>query len=87
MPYPRSSLISLEATPWYHVISRCVRRAFLCGEDRATGRNFEHRRGWIVARIDWTLTPIDPALHLCHSSRQQSSHPGGPPCPTPARPW
>ena len=47
MTRPRSSLISLADTPWYHVVNRCVRRAFLCGHDAANGSNFDHRRGWI----------------------------------------
>lgn len=51
MTRPRSSLISLAETPWYHVVNRCVRRAFLCGQDAATGQCFEHRRGWIETRI------------------------------------
>ena len=51
MTRPRSCLISLAETPWYHVVNRCVRRAFLCGQDAATGQCFEHRRGWIETRI------------------------------------
>ena len=48
MTRPRSTLVSLSDTPWYHVVCRCVRRAFLCGQDAHSGENYDHRRGWIV---------------------------------------
>ena len=53
---------------YYHCISRCVRRAFLCGE------GLEHRKQWIEDRLEtlspcfavaaiccWSITPVDCA--------------------------
>ena len=51
MTRARSQQVSLSETPYYHCISRCVRRAYLCGDDPVSGRNFDHRKRWLVVRI------------------------------------
>ena len=51
MTRPRKELISISDTPYYHVVSRCVRRTFLCGFDQHTQQDYEHRRQWIEDRI------------------------------------
>jgi REP element-mobilizing transposase RayT len=63
MPKPRAQQVSLEATAYYHCISRCVRRAFLCGDDRLTGQSFDHRKPWLVERLQ-ELTAIF-AIDIC----------------------
>ena len=63
MPQPRNRHVSLDDTPYYHCISRCVRRAFLCGKDVTTDFDFELRRQWIVDRIKLLCSVF--AVDLC----------------------
>ena len=51
MPQPRRTQISLEDTPFYHCCSRVVRRAYLCGEDLFSGKNYDHRREWVEQQL------------------------------------
>jgi len=51
MTQARKTVVEAGEVGVYHCISRCVRRAFLCGEDRYSGHNYEHRRGWVRDRI------------------------------------
>ena len=63
MPQPRKTLISLSDTPFYHCMSRCVRRAFLCGVDDYSGINYEHRRDWLEYKLHRTADAF--AIRLC----------------------
>ena len=51
MTIARRNIVPEGAEGIYHCISRCVRRAFLCGEDAYTGTNYEHRKEWIRSRL------------------------------------
>jgi hypothetical protein len=50
---PRREIIDEQAVGVYHCVQRCVRRAFLCGKDPVTGRDYEHRKGWIRSRLQF----------------------------------
>ena len=58
MPKLRSSQVSLIDTAYYHCVSRCVRRAYICGAaarrfDKYSGTSYEHRRAWVEDKALW----------------------------------
>lgn len=63
MGYPRKSLVCLNDTPYYHVVARCVRRAWLWGFDEYAGRDYAHRKQWVIERIEFLATVF--AINIC----------------------
>ena len=63
MAKARKTQVSLEATPYYHCVTRCVRRSFLCGVDSYSGQSYEHRRQWVEDRL-YKLVSVF-AIELC----------------------
>jgi len=51
MAVARSTVVREGEAGVYHCISRCVRRAFLCGVDSYTGKNYDHRKAWVGERL------------------------------------
>ena len=58
MTTPRNTLVDSAAPRFYHLVSRCVRRSWLCGVDRRSRRNYEHRRQWLVDRLHKSLRTL-----------------------------
>src|SRR5688572_2079058 len=52
MGYARKNLVSLHDTPYYHCIGRCVRRAWLWGTDSYSGKDYSHRKQWVIERLE-----------------------------------
>ena len=51
MTYARKHLIALGDTPYYHCVARCVRRAWLWGNDDFSGKDYSHRKHWVIDRL------------------------------------
>ena len=73
MTRPRASLVSVADTPYYRCSGRCVRRAFLCGDDPLTGRTFDHRKTWIVERLKLLAEVF--AIDLCAYAVMSNHYP------------
>ena len=63
MPTPQKDIVNLDLCQYYHCISRCLRRAFLCEQDEKTGRSFDHRKEWLV-NLMHKLTQLF-AIRIC----------------------
>jgi hypothetical protein len=70
MTKARSQQVYLEATPYYHCVSRCVRKAFLCGVDFITRQSYQHRLGWLEEMIirQAEVFAIDVAVYAIMSN-------------------
>ena len=51
MTMARRTVVPENEPGFYQCISRCLRRASLCGFDSYSDRDYEHRNGWIRSRV------------------------------------
>jgi putative transposase len=63
MTMPRSQYVQDGQEGLFHCFNRCVRRAFLCGFDSVTGRDFSHRKELLAKRLQFLASVF--AIDVC----------------------
>lgn len=63
MALPRKEYVKDGQEGVYHCFSRCVRRAFLCGFDAVTHRDFSHRKALLLNRLKFLASLF--AVEVC----------------------
>jgi hypothetical protein len=53
MTIARRDIVTEGVAGTYHCTARCVRQAHLCGADKASGRTYDHRKGWVRERLQF----------------------------------
>lgn len=48
----RREIFADDEVQAFHLINRCVRRTYLCGKDRKSGKDYSHRKQWIRDRLE-----------------------------------
>ncbi len=61
--YARKHIVDETRIGVYQCIGRCVRRAFLCGTDAVSGRDFSHRKVWLQGRLESLASVF--AVEIC----------------------
>ena len=67
MTIARRQIVDANNNGYYHCIGRCVRQSYLCGFDTVSGRDFSHRKQWIVDRLKaltslFAIDVVTPAI-------------------------
>ena len=48
----RREIVAAGEVGVYHCMARCVRRAFLCGKDKLSGKDYSHRKDWVRQALE-----------------------------------
>ena len=75
MTIARSRQISLQDTPYYHVVSRCIAAGVSVREDAHSGQSYEHRRRWVVEQVGPIVATVCHRC-VCLCGDEQSLSPG-----------